>query len=213
MDPPVPGARFGGAAVIFTPCNEMRIVENDQLAKDGSGKYLSPSRRGYNDVSGTEYLTLPVGSAVAGISRNSAASANFLAPPFAIRFDETGQMISGVDHTGDRCVCYPNAFDAQGNPTQYPVSITRPNTYNPDGSDNVYASPPLVKTQGRYPLPFYTLETVIGVVVYDKTDFHSRGGNWGTGAAPKGYASIANYLTSVGKTYLVNRNTGTLLKP
>jgi type II secretory pathway pseudopilin PulG len=219
LDPPVPGARFRGAAVIFTPCNEIRIVEMDQNATNGSVQPLQPNHSGYKDVATTEYLTLPAGSAVAGISNNG--SVNFLAPPFAIRFDESGQLIAGVSDSGgsngDRLVCYPDQFDpATGNPTRYPVSNTRTSVSytNPDNFDKVYNTSIKPNAQGRYDLPFYTLETVIGVVIYDKNDFHNQGGNWGNQPNLQTYFTDTDPRHKNGsKIYLVNRRTGVLLKP
>ena len=53
LDPPIAGARFSGAAVIFTPAGEMRLVESKQDAQDGASppKYLAESsKHGFADV-------------------------------------------------------------------------------------------------------------------------------------------------------------------
>ena len=143
MDPPVTGASFNGAAVIFTPAGEMRLVEHDQMAKDGTGNPMSSIRHGYIDIANRPYVNLPPGSAVVGIARNSAGAPLLLAPPFAIHFNEYGNLIAGQG--SDRSVYYDSDYDGK-------IAVTtssRKDNYNADGWDPLLTS--VTKgSSGRY---------------------------------------------------------------
>ncbi len=214
-DPQYAGVTFSGAAVLFTPAGELRLVENDQYAMDGSSpqKLLEPkNQNGYADVSGREYLKLPGDAGVVGIARGT-LGLYLYTPPFAIRFDEHGNLISGqnLGVNFDRLVYYDgNIYN-----NKY-TSSTRPNNYNPDLWDP--NSPGYINrwdtTELKYKLPFEKIETVVGVVVYSKRALRDAGLNHdGTGGTDSLNAAATTWLLDPnaknGRIMFFSRHSGT----
>ncbi len=175
---------YSGAAALFTPMGEIRLVENDQNAADGSGNKLeikTPPLNGYRDIDGVDYITLPSGTGVVGIGRNATGSGGLLllTPPFAIRFNEHGHLIAGNASSTDRLVYYDKDYDGDY------TTVGRSSLYDVDGWDP--ESGEYVDrwndTNRKYELPLEEIETVIGVLIYSKYAFKDAGLNWGTSTA------------------------------
>lgn len=94
------GGGYSGAALIVTPAavGELRVAINDQLAVSQGGlsvlEELNPSLNGYRDMEGLEFISQPAGTRLVGINRVGGVL-EFIEAPFAIRFDENGQLAVG----------------------------------------------------------------------------------------------------------------------
>jgi len=96
------GGGYSGAALIVTPAvvGELRIAINDQFAiAPGGGnnrleEALPVSLNGYRDFEGIDFITQSAGTRLVGINRVG-NTIEFLEAPFAIRFDENGQLAVG----------------------------------------------------------------------------------------------------------------------
>lgn len=101
LQPLIDSATFSGAAILFTPSNELRLVWNDQTGTEVDYEMLETpkataldGRNAYVDIPGRDYIALPGDAGVVGIAR-TAAGLILLAPPFAVRFNEHGQLVVG----------------------------------------------------------------------------------------------------------------------
>lgn len=210
-------ASYSGTAIVVTPYGELRLVENDQR----SG--LEP-RNGYKDLSRTEFISLPKGISAVGIARNGTGAGGLLLlpPPFAIRFNERGHLISDAN-TADAASENTVIYDFGGG---YQTS-TRPGgydliQYDPDHTD-VQRDP----ATGKYiQTAFGNLETVVGVIVYSKADFEDAGGQWkGTGSvAPEfgcktpdgscgtGMTGVRRWMLDNGTVLFFSRFTGQIIR-
>lgn len=192
-------ADFSGAAILFTPANELRLVQNFLYATSTSGAVLESTRNAYSDVADRDYLQLPGTLGFAGISRNASGlgGLTFFPPPFAVRFDENGQLIAGVGSGTSRVVYYDANYDGAfrisgsgaGTGTgfdrnepygggSYDVDEWNPRTSEWAGADDTSDTPGRNPVVEKYKLPFEEIETVIGVVVYNREDFLGDGRDW-----------------------------------
>ena len=164
-------ARYDGVAMIITPSGEVRIAENDLTAEDSGGAFLEekiPVWNGFRDVEGFDYVELPAGADVYGINRDG-GTLRFMPPPFAVRYDETGRLITGSD-TGaatpasvDRLVFYDHDHDGD----YEHESIGDFGGYDSDPAGASYwkntPAPAWDTTEEKYLLPFGTFVSVPGV--------------------------------------------------
>jgi type II secretory pathway pseudopilin PulG len=208
--PPYPNsADYSGTAVIFCPGGDIRFVINDQKAYTGTsspgsappngasdylfienfgatGNLAHPDKaNGYRDLSGIDYAKLPNGSGIVGVRRigTGATDVEFLAPPFAVRFNERGQVAS------DQIVIYYDSnYDGiygngGGNVKARRIDFSSPN-YNPANwlpKSNLTGNLATLDTSSKtYTLPFEQIETVNAVVLYDENKFARDGLVWGT---------------------------------
>lgn len=193
LRPTVPGDQnsetladgYSGAAVIFTPQGELRVVENDEDSRDSSGDYLEipttgglPARNGYKDVDTIDYVRLPAKIGVFGIYRKE-AELWLIPPPFAISFDQNGALVLRRKRTHDKqktegWVYYDG--DGSGRIDAGSAAKARDNTggssYNPMAYSS-QQSPRL--TDGRFELPLEKIEPVMAVIVYLESDFVAAG--------------------------------------
>ena len=181
------GGQYSGTAIIFTPANELRLVENTPFAQTGGAPRLylerpMPSyplgRNGYADIAGRDYIKLPRDNGVVGIARNTTGDVILLTPPFAIHFDQRGALLAAQPSSEDKVVFYDGDRDGA-----FEVSIRRTAGYDPDvwNPDPRYGSAPVATDpDGRYDLPFERIESVIGVIVYSDKDFRAAN----TGGSP-----------------------------
>ena len=203
-DPAFGGFDFSGAAAVFTPACEIRLVANDQSALDGLVNLESLGQNGYTDIPGREYMKLPRDSGIVGIARNSnGADPELLTPPFAVRFDQLGRLIAGIETAH---WVYYDGLDYDGS---FDRSSTRPATYNPDDWDPTFNTVSMSK--GRYLMPFEQVESVIGVVVYSKRQLLRAGENH-DGNTNGINAAARDWILANGQTILFSRNTGTMIK-
>ncbi|MFN3165856.1 MAG: prepilin-type N-terminal cleavage/methylation domain-containing protein [Phycisphaeraceae bacterium] len=205
----VVGERYSGCAAMFCPTGEVRIVTNFRNAENQRGVFMeemSPEVNGYWDLRGVDYISIPAGVGVAGIYRRG-NTVSFLAPPFAIAFNEKGQMSFG-DITGH---IY---YDSDGD-TRYDMSRTRPGGYDPvqwdgeSGSNNEDVDP---DTLVREPAPFEAIECVPGVIIYDSNDFANAGFDFAGGGAVTLNSPEGQWLQANGRTLFFSPSTGVALR-
>ena len=208
-------AEYSGAAVLVTPMNELRIIEDVQdEVLEGQQK------SSYQDISKIDPIAMPRGVGVVGIGRHGG---NFvlLPPPFVIRFNKNGQLIgeSNGAATGDEIrnlVYYEGS--AATRPAGYKPADIDPNTpeknYDPDfGSiQDVWNS-----GANKYNLPFGVLEAVVGVITYSKADFEDAGGAFPStlpslGCLDGSCGSISEWMMDNGNVIFFSRNTGNVLR-
>ncbi|MGB0768407.1 MAG: hypothetical protein ACPGYV_11945, partial [Phycisphaeraceae bacterium] len=201
---------YSGTAALFCPTGEIRIVFNHRNARNGSNAFLEdfiPEVNGYLDIPGVDYILVPDRVGIAGIERtgNGAGDVRFIAPPFAIAFNASGQMAYG--DTNGRIY-----YDADGN-GRYITADTRPAGYNPSawsgraGSNNEL---PDATTLVRE-LPFEAIPCVPGVVVYNSQDFADDFDFAGGGEV--GLTSAAGeWLKENGRTLFFSPHTGIALR-
>lgn len=194
---------FSGAAILFAPANELRLVENDQLALNGASNYLeSSNRNGYRDIPGLDYISLPADIGVVGIARGN-DGLYLLTPPFAIRFNQHGHLIAGVSTDSNRVVCYDGDYD-----DMFVIGSDRTNGYNVDPWDP--SSPTYNKTNAwdsteeKYKLPFEVIESVVGVAVYSKKELRDAGLNHVGDSSSRSINTIA-------KNWILDKKNGTLM--
>jgi hypothetical protein len=186
----------------------VRIVTNFRNAQRRNGDYLeelNPEVNGYWDLRGVDYISIPDGVGVVGISRVG-NTVRFLAPPFAIAFNEKGQMSFG-DITGR---IY---YDSDGD-TTYDMSDGRPNNYDPsawDGESGANNADIDEDTLVRE-LPFEAIECVPGVVIYDSGDFATAGFDLSGGGAVTLNSAEGQWLEANGKTLFFSPSTGVALR-
>lgn len=194
------GSTYAGVAIIVTPACELRLAESDQFAQDVAvgHAYLDPTmtRKGYRDISDREYITLPKDTGIVGIYTPTVPT-KYIAPPFAIRFDKTGQLAVTNSSDSKSYVYYDGNCDgyitintvdgyARDKPfdglDQYKVQQWDPSEqayFDLLGStppENTVADKPgkyapsndADENYGKYKLPFEKLEAVIGIVIYSK---------------------------------------------
>ncbi len=190
-------APYRGAAAIVTHAGEIRITEHRQDAVNGANVYLelSNNRAGFRDVDGIEYLRLPSNVVVLGFRRNATGSAGLklMAPPFAIRFDQYGNLLVGNPSSPDRMAYYDGNYNGQ-----YATSSDRPSNYEPP-------TPVWNTTAAKYQLPFEELETVTGIYIVEKSPDISLAS--GTDGCLNDAASISK-IKANGKLIMFSRYTG-----
>ncbi|MCC7146644.1 MAG: prepilin-type N-terminal cleavage/methylation domain-containing protein [Phycisphaeraceae bacterium] len=146
-------------------------------------KYL----KAFKDIQGMEAVQLPAGVGIAGISRGGTGtgSLEILPPPFVIRFDKYGRIIHGSRGTyPDRVVFYDGNQNEEVTTTYYrthtPCDQYDPDEYDPDcpqyNEQKTWWNP-----TSQYPdkdnrkpkaiVPLENIDTVIGVVLFDKNAF------------------------------------------
>ncbi len=227
----VPQAEYSGAAVMVTPMNQLRIIADKQ---DPTMEAAGFSAYDYdNQTKRMEAISMPRGVGVVGITRSS-TGIKVIAPPFAIRFNRHGQLITEARNTKGsltdaqwadvrRNLVYidhnlDGAYSTTGTP--------RPAAYDsgpwdPDVTSNISGKWSAGATD--WTLPFDTLESVIGVIVYSKADFEDSGGKMSTatytppaqgcpGGCGTGDAGVSKWMFANGSVLFFSRNTGNILR-
>ncbi|MEM9881362.1 MAG: prepilin-type N-terminal cleavage/methylation domain-containing protein [Planctomycetota bacterium] len=178
------GDGYSGAAVIVTPANELRIVENYEQATDQSGNRmeLPPAtdfiRNGYVHIEGIDDLRVSGRAALLGIRRTGANEIELLPPPFAISFNRRGGLVvrdTGISGLGggnkrsDGFVYY----DGDGN-GRFNTNRDRGNAAGVNLTDFARGTAPRITRagdmEGRREVPFEVLEPVVGVVIFSPND-------------------------------------------
>lgn len=224
-----PGS-YDGSAIIFTPSGECRLVVNDQAAQNGAGRFYElydqdptyPSfpekRNAFKDVPGRDYIIMPPGTDVAGMRRNGPVTATdpgivFIAPPFAVMFDENGRQVSRGNSGSTLGAVY---YDANQN-GRYTGS-SRPGTYDPDdwdarqtAVDQVGAGTATDIDRRRYELPFEEIESVQAVAVYNRDAFDQLvPGGWAAGSDDDIYAFMTDPENA--QVLFFSRGTGVVIR-
>lgn len=258
LDTSTPGDQFGtydGVAVLFTPQRELRLVINDETARNHNGNFLEllevrsgsgwlhGTVSGYKDMEGWDYISLPKDVNVLGVARfhGDEDSLHLLAAPFAIRFNEHGNMIIADDADEEAVVVYDGDADgtyyatdersgSRTRPSSYSADEWDPNTVHYSGDyepDTSHTSPdPTPDRPDKHKIPFDMLECVVGVLVFNDEDFREAGYDLMNGpdglsdgmievdmGSPGDPASDpGQWLIDNGKILLFNRFTGSVLR-
>ena len=186
-------AEYDGAAMIIAPSGEIRLTINHLTAQRPGGAYTEEQTQGtlppgsrpwnaYRDAAGFDYIQLPGGVDIYGINR-AGAGVVFMPPPFAVRFDQSGRLISGSSlqqasppGSVDRLVFYDHDVDDEYVFDPIPASGSNLTSYNNDPSNNgtfwKRASAPVwVPAEEKFTMPFGTYVAVPGVrIVQDGED-------------------------------------------
>lgn len=202
--------RYSGTAALFCPTNEIRIVLNDRNAQASSGSppYLEDRGtdvNGYKDLAEVDYIRIPDGVGIAGIYRD-ASGVRFIAPPFAIAFNELGQLNYG-DNNG---YIYYDGNDVNN----YEIGSTRGAGYDPfqwrgrDGATNATPMSGSLKKQ----LPFEAIECVPGIVVFSLDDFDDANLSFAGGGAATLASAEGQWLKENGEIIFFSPHTGVALR-
>lgn len=212
---------YSGTAALFCPTQEIRIVKNHRHAWAATGSPIhledrGTSINGYIDLPQVEYIKIPDDVGLAGIYKDPAnGRVKFIAPPFAIAYNELGQLTYG---DADGLIYY----DANGN-ARYKMSSNRPSNYNPsdwandrekgqkdpNGDDNYTNLPKLT-------LPFEAIECVPGIIVFSEKAFRESSFSFDNGGSIQDDTSDANdafdWLKENGRTIFFSPHTGIALR-
>lgn len=200
--------RYNGTAALFCPTGEVRMVYNYRNAQETPGDFLEEqtapiTRNGFADVPNIDYVSIPRGVGVVGVLRRG-GSVEFIAPPFAVAFNEFGNMDFG-NELG--LIYYDSSQDRRYERT------TRPNGYDPQeweaGSANTlqgYESKPIFR------LPYEGIECVPGVVIFTLEDFYQAGYDFSGGGVVDLDSDEGQWLRENGKTIFFSPHTGSALR-
>lgn len=205
---------FSGAIIVFAPNNELRIaqdVQNKSIEDSGQSAFA--------DILRTEPISMPRGQGVVGISRTGSGLAGFVIvpPPFAVRFDNEGHLVSSMDTNSRFSVIYDGDLDgsfgggpvaANFDPSPFDPDLATPDQYK--AKFNAGESKYQICECDRFP-------SVIGVIVYSKADFEDAGGRFpGTkpaiGCDDGDCANIAEWMFDNGRTLFFSRYTGAIIR-
>lgn len=197
LDPLADGGSSEGAAMIVTNSGEVRLVQHDSdIVVTGSG---ASEGKGYVDIDGRDYITIPKRSGMVGIKRSSAnlSGLQFVAPPFAIRFTQNGNLVFGNPSSANGA--YMVYYDGDYNGT-YNANRDRGTGYNPY---NLTPKNFEVWNNGvkRNEVPLDEIETVIGVMVFDSLEVPELIADGPGDTNSDGYISADS---EVGKAILAN---------
>ncbi len=181
---------WGGAAALFCPGGEVRIVEAWESAEDQNGdplatykyaditdpNYLAPSY-GFFDVESFDYVQMPDTSGVVGVYRNG-GNLELISPPFAVRFTNDGNLVTqGPDNRTyaepEGWVYYPKLGEIKTTPPTYNRGDTNDERSEASGNPKSWASDAVNDATDNLSreLPFTRIEPVIGVIVYNRSAF------------------------------------------
>lgn len=204
------GESYSGTAAIYCPTGEIRIVSNNRFAKDTGSNFLEgagSTTNGYKDLPQVDYIRIPVDVGIAGIERtgSGATAIRFIAPPFAIAFNELGQLNYG-DTSG---YIY---YDGDGD-NEYDLTTAgeRPSGYDPRdwGDDRDAASD--YTSELSLKLPFEAIECVPGVVVFDFEKYEAAGFDFDGGSVTLS-SNEGQWLQDNGETIFFSPHTGAALR-
>lgn len=209
---------YSGTAALYCPTGEVRIVVNDRDARDRSNflEDLNGNQNGYEDIDTIDFIQIPDGVGIAGIVRTGPPGAieiRFIAPPFAIAFNEAGQLNYGdtngriyYDANGDGNYTRSDIRAAGYNPSEWGDSRD-PDDMDPNGnSSNITSTLALT-------LPFEAIECVPGIVIYSTSEFEESGFTFDGGDGGVNLGSLAGqWLQDNGETIFFSPHTGIALR-
>lgn len=210
---------YSGTAAIYCPTGEIRLVRNQRLARanaasgfSGANNYFedqSPERNAYEDMPNVDYIRIPDGVGIVGIERTGTGDddVRLIAPPFAIAFNELGQLSYG-DENG--LIYYDG--DSSG---VIRVSRTRAElaNYDPAEWDGTEGSPNYDNTKIVQDLPTEAIECVPGVVVFSLVEYTESGFDFaGGGTVDPTDTDEWQWLKDNGQTVFFSPHTGAVLR-
>ena len=205
---------YSGTAAIYCPTNEIRIVFNDRTAEATSGtpaflEDRGTSVNGFKDISEVDYIRIPDGVGIAGIERTgpNAGDVRFIAPPFAIAFNELGQISYG-DNNG---YIY---YDGNGS-NDYNTGANRASVsggYNPSEWANDRDAAGDYTSKSSLTLPFEAIECVPGVVVFSLDNFEKAGLSFDGGGIATLPSDEGQWLQENGEIIFFSPHTGVALR-
>lgn len=242
---PPAGPGYRGVALLFTPSNEIRLVRHTDWAWDGSSPpealaFKKPPRCAYEDVPNWDYIKLPSGVGMVGLTRGGNSNDPHLIvlpPPFAVRFEREGKVVNGrPSSTPEHVVFYNGDYSTVSATDTRPRIVLDhgrawntdehgPDTYDPESKFYDVEKAWVQEVNGepvrKYALPFEAIDTVIGIVLYDKHAFQGEFVNgWGRYPAvptPNDKSipledNKAKWVLEHGKTVFFNRYTGAIME-
>ncbi len=221
---------FRGAAALFTASSEIRLIIHDERVRDSRAQYdylYENGMPGYTDLVEREtgkpyrYIPMPQDIGVVGITRGNSGQ-ELLPPPFAIRFNRDGVLIAAKTGSDENLVYYDGRYDGDVETT-----VDRSGSYNADAYDpeSTYydkgAFNPWNNTADKYEVGFEKVETVLGVVVYSKSEFETAGHSLGGDSSDlqsdgsltnSGSSNPAEWLMRNGKIMMFDRYSGEVIR-
>ena len=206
----VSGESYTGTAALFCPTNEIRIVVNLSTAQDTSNNFLeefTPALDGYSDKLGLDYIRVPDGVGIAGIVRtgSGANDVRYIAPPFAVAFNASGQL-----HYGDTSgLIY---YDANAD-SDFDTAATRANvTGGYDPADwtgrGTATNAGTLNNNLVLNLPFEAVECVVGVIVFDNNQYEDSGLDFAGGGYVDQGTTEGDWLLENGEPLFFSPHTG-----
>ncbi len=204
---------YHGAAALFTPSGEIRIVYAPKAPSalfETGGHSSGKSRAYYEDYPNSSSLQLPSGIRAVGIARGS-KGLKLLGAPFGVRFNKYGVLFSAASSSKLRRLIY---YDYALNET-YPTGPVRPGSYNPDNWDPETATNQVAQVNGKYVMDFAVYETVIGVVVFDNMALREAGHDL-QHATKSGWSQVndaaSEWIMENGAVLIFNRYNGKVVE-
>ncbi len=172
---------YSGAAALFTPSGQIRLVENVPDLVNGSGNLLEEvGRNGYADIPVAEPGQLPHNIRVAGIARNEDGTI-LLSTPIAVRFNEHGMLIAAQKSSKERVVHYNSDHSLNGSDEpDVTTGDERFNGYDPgiyDPDSPKFDQEEARDADGNLIFPIEVIEAVIGIHVFDRDALLDAGHN------------------------------------
>ena len=214
---------YQGAGLLFTPSGEVRVVYHIESAANGGNRLvdMNPPRAGYADLPSEDRFSLPAAVGVVGITRGGDignGTAYLMPPPFAVRFNSDGSLISrrSIQGTSDRAMIYDGDLGGSYVNTNSRTSSYNANLYDPRSSE--YASANFDTSTGKIKFNLDGIDTVVGVIAFKMNDFLEAGhklGGTGASLGTQGQvsATAATWIKNNGRTIYFNRYTGTAITP
>lgn len=206
---------FSGAAIIFTPQGELRIAQDVQHADTENA-----GQSAFKDILRTEPIVMPRGQGIVGIGRDD-TSFRIIPPPFAVRFNARGHMVSSLD-TGSR---FAVVYDGDGNGTFDGGAVSpdfNPAPFDPEVATDAEIADKFVVEQSKYKIcDCDKFPTVVGVLVYSKADFEDAGGGFPAtapafgckdGDCGTGKEAVREWMFDNGHLLFFSRYTGALIR-
>lgn len=184
------GDGFSGAICLFTPTGSLRVLENDENARDeglaqadGWLEMQSPPLNGYRPIEGVDEIRMPGRTMTLGIVRTGSGpyDVQLVPPPFAIRFSSGGTLSLGQEPpegSNLRFVFVSPREEVDTAAGTTAASFSQSSLlYDVSSNRTLFGGPLDLERFGRgglertgtgqIALPFSAVETVSGVVVVD----------------------------------------------
>ena len=219
---------YQGAALLFTPSGEVRIVRHVENAVDGNGTVRlvdkSPPHAGFEDLPGEDFFNLPEAVGVVGVTRGgsnvAAGELYIMPPPFAIRFNSDGTLISRrtLQGSSNRAMYYDGTGDGRCTLTGSGLRTSSYNANLYDSRSSEYVSSNFNAGDGKIRFGIDGIDTVVAIIAFKMNDFLDAGhklGGTGASLGTQGQvsATAATWLKNNGRTIYFNRYTGTAITP